>query len=168
MFSPSQTMCLENSRIPLNKSESCQKRAQVFRICDTATISSRLCGYHSPSEPMTFVSSGNVMLITMATNDKKNYPGFRAQVSQVRRGSGETGIQWVLNEAHLNPIVVHRTCLIGFTATTCGGKLSGENGRFTSPNFPNYYPPRITCQWSIQVTLLVKQKYAWLIFGWSD
>lgn len=76
----------------------CQKRAEIFLIfrihdrLDTATFSSRLCGYHSPSEPLTFLSSGNVMLVTMATNDKKNYPGFRAQVSQVRRGSpGKTG-----------------------------------------------------------------------------
>lgn len=47
----------------------------------------RMCGYYSPSEPLTFLSSGNVMLVTMATNDKKNYPGFRAQVSQIKRGS---------------------------------------------------------------------------------
>lgn len=47
----------------------------------------RMCGYYSPSEPLTFLSSGNVMLVTMATNDKNNYPGFRAQVSQILRGS---------------------------------------------------------------------------------
>lgn len=47
----------------------------------------RMCGYYSPSEPLTFLSSSNVMLVTMATNDKKNYPGFRAQVSQIKRGS---------------------------------------------------------------------------------
>lgn len=46
-----------------------------------------MCGYYSPSEPLTFLSSRNVMLVMMATNEKKNYPGFRAQVSQVRRGS---------------------------------------------------------------------------------
>lgn len=71
----------------------CGKNAQVLRICDTATISSRLCGYHSSSKPMSFRSSGNVMLVTMATNDENNYPGFRAQVSQVRRGSpGKTSV----------------------------------------------------------------------------
>lgn len=70
-----------------------KKRAKVFKVCDAATLSSRLCGYHSPSEPMTYVSSGNVMLVTMATNDKNDYPGFRAQVSQVRRGDrGKTGV----------------------------------------------------------------------------
>ncbi|CAJ1064970.1 ST14 transmembrane serine protease matriptase a [Xyrichtys novacula] len=87
-------------------------------------VMEEMCGYYSPSEPLTFMSSRNVMLVTMATNEKKNYPGFRATVSQVRRGSKET---------------------------TCGGQLMGESGRFTSPNFPNYYPPRSLCQWSIQV-----------------
>lgn len=47
----------------------------------------RLCGYYSPSEHLTFLSSSNVMLVTMATNEMKNYPGFRAKVSQVKRGS---------------------------------------------------------------------------------
>lgn len=50
-------------------------------------LSRRMCGYYSPSEPLTFLSSRNVMLVIMATNEKKNYPGFRAQVSQVKRGS---------------------------------------------------------------------------------
>uniref|UniRef100_H3DFT8 Suppressor of tumorigenicity 14 protein homolog n=1 Tax=Tetraodon nigroviridis TaxID=99883 RepID=H3DFT8_TETNG len=110
-----------------------------IRIYDSlVSIESRimdeLCGYHSPSEPMTFISSGNVLLVAMATNDMKNYPGFRAQVSQVKRGS---------------------------PATVCGGKLSGENGKFTSPNFPNYYPARISCQWTIQVPAgkVVKVKF---------
>lgn len=83
-----------------------------------------LCGKYSPSEPLTFLSSGNVMLVTMATNEEQNNPGFRAQVSQVRRGS---------------------------KGTTCGGQLTGDSGTFTSPNFPNFYPPLLSCQWSIQV-----------------
>ncbi|XP_068601317.1 ST14 transmembrane serine protease matriptase a [Brachionichthys hirsutus] len=81
-----------------------------------------MCGYYSPSEPLTFTSVGNVMMVTMATNDKKNYPGFRAQVSQVPRRSMQ-----------------------------CGGKLTGQKGTFSSPNFPNYYPSQSSCQWSIQV-----------------
>lgn len=87
-------------------------------------VMEEMCGYYSPSEPLTFLSSGNVMLVMMASNDKKNYPGFRATVSQVRRGS---------------------------KGTTCGGQLTGEKGSFSSPNFPNYYPPRTSCQWTIQV-----------------
>ncbi|XP_035535278.1 ST14 transmembrane serine protease matriptase a isoform X2 [Morone saxatilis] len=87
-------------------------------------VMEEMCGYYSPSEPLTFLSSGNVMLVTMATNEKKNFPGFRAQVSQIQRGN---------------------------KATTCGGQLRAEKGSFASPNFPNYYPPRTSCQWSIQV-----------------
>lgn len=52
-----------------------------------SVVSYRMCGYYSPSEHLTFISSGNVMLVTMATNDKLDFPGFRAQVSQIKRGS---------------------------------------------------------------------------------
>ncbi|KAF7641610.1 hypothetical protein LDENG_00276240, partial [Lucifuga dentata] len=83
-----------------------------------------MCGYFSPSEPMTFLSSGNVMLVTLATNEKNDYPGFRAHVSQIPHGSKEM---------------------------ECGGQLTGEKGAFTSPNYPNYYPPRILCEWKIEV-----------------
>uniref|UniRef100_A0A8C4GIG8 Suppressor of tumorigenicity 14 protein homolog n=1 Tax=Dicentrarchus labrax TaxID=13489 RepID=A0A8C4GIG8_DICLA len=107
----------------INLEENCKN--DFVKIYDSlVAIESRvmeeMCGYYSPSEPLTFLSSGNVMLVTMATNEKKNFPGFRAQVSQIQ-------------------------------PTTCGGQLSGEKGTFTSPNFPNYYPPRTSCIWSIQV-----------------
>uniref|UniRef100_A0A3Q3QH61 Suppressor of tumorigenicity 14 protein homolog n=1 Tax=Monopterus albus TaxID=43700 RepID=A0A3Q3QH61_MONAL len=84
-------------------------------------VMGELCGYYSPINPPTFMSSGNVMLVTLVTNDKNNFPGFRAKVSQVPRG------------------------------TTCGGLLKGETGTFTSPNYPNYYPPHSSCSWSIEV-----------------
>ncbi|KAK2846663.1 hypothetical protein Q5P01_009662 [Channa striata] len=83
-----------------------------------------LCGFHSRNEPLTFQSSGNVMLVTMATNDKNNFPGFRATVSQIQRGS---------------------------RAVSCGGQLIYEKGTFSTPNFPNYYPPKTSCQWSLEV-----------------
>ncbi|XP_044211137.1 ST14 transmembrane serine protease matriptase a [Thunnus albacares] len=111
----------------MNLEENCKN--DFVKIYDSlVAIESRvmeeMCGYYSPSEPLTFLSSRNVMLVTMATNDKKNYPGFRAQISQVKRGS---------------------------IATSCGGQLTGNNGEFMSPNFPNYYPPQTLCQWTIQV-----------------
>lgn len=111
----------------MNLEENCKN--DFVKLYDSlVAIESRvmeeMCGYYSPSEPLTFLSSGNVMLVTMATNEYKNYPGFRAQVSQVRKGS---------------------------EGMTCGGQLSGEKGSFSSPNFPNYYPPRTSCQWLIQV-----------------
>ncbi|XP_077397964.1 ST14 transmembrane serine protease matriptase a [Festucalex cinctus] len=111
----------------MNLEENCDN--DFVKIYDSlvaieANVLQEMCGYYSPSEPLTFLSSGNVMLVTMATNQAQNYPGFRAQVSQVRRGS---------------------------TRTTCGSQLTGEVGHFHSPNFPNYYPPRTSCQWTIQV-----------------
>ncbi|XP_061136066.1 ST14 transmembrane serine protease matriptase a [Syngnathus typhle] len=111
----------------MNLEENCNN--DFVKIYDSlvaieANVLQEMCGYYSPSEPLTFVSSGNVMLITMATNQEKNYPGFQAQVSQVQRGS---------------------------KGTRCGAHLTGEVGHFSSPNFPNYYPPRTSCQWTITV-----------------
>ncbi|XP_016315963.1 suppressor of tumorigenicity 14 protein homolog [Sinocyclocheilus anshuiensis] len=82
------------------------------------------CGFYSPSNPLTFISSRNVMLVTFVTNEEGNFPGFRARVTQFSRDSGELA---------------------------CGGKLSGSSGSFKSPNFPSYYPPSTTCQWDIEV-----------------
>lgn len=87
-------------------------------------VMEEMCGYYSPSEPLTFLSSGNVMLVTMATNEEKNFPGFRAEVTQIKRKT---------------------------KAATCGGQLKGAKGTFSSPNFPNYYPPSTKCQWTIEV-----------------
>ncbi|MED6242205.1 hypothetical protein ATANTOWER_001571, partial [Ataeniobius toweri] len=83
-----------------------------------------LCGYFSPSAPPTFYSSGNVMLVTMGTNEEHNFPGFQAKVSQVSLGS---------------------------MSQSCGSKLTGKTGRFSTPNFPHYYPPNMDCDWKIQV-----------------
>uniref|UniRef100_A0A8C7IPJ8 ST14 transmembrane serine protease matriptase a n=1 Tax=Oncorhynchus kisutch TaxID=8019 RepID=A0A8C7IPJ8_ONCKI len=81
-----------------------------------------ICGYHSPSSPLIFQSSRNVMLVTLVTNNENNYPGLRAHISQIPRNK-----------------------------LTCGGQLSGETGLFTSPNYPNYYAPNTKCEWDIQV-----------------
>ncbi|XP_016375881.1 suppressor of tumorigenicity 14 protein homolog [Sinocyclocheilus rhinocerous] len=82
------------------------------------------CGFYSPSNPLTFISSRNVMLVTLVTNEEGNFPGFRARVTQISQDSSELA---------------------------CGGKLSGTSGSFKSPNFPSYYPPNTTCQWDIEV-----------------
>ncbi|XP_076836296.1 ST14 transmembrane serine protease matriptase b [Brachyhypopomus gauderio] len=79
------------------------------------------CGYN-PSDKMILLSSGNVMLVSMVTNGENNFPGFKAEYSQVPDEGQE-----------------------------CGGKLSGFNGTFSSPGFPSYYPPQTQCVWEIEV-----------------
>ncbi|XP_048023768.1 ST14 transmembrane serine protease matriptase a [Megalobrama amblycephala] len=92
------------------------------------------CGYYSPTDSPTFISSRNVMLVTLVTNDAGNYPGFRARVIQIRPDSPELA---------------------------CGGRLTGSSGSFRSPNFPNYYSPNTTCLWEIEVPVgkFVKLKF---------
>ncbi|KAJ8266611.1 hypothetical protein GJAV_G00132470 [Gymnothorax javanicus] len=79
------------------------------------------CGSYAPNEPLTFVSSGNVMLLTMVTDKDNNFPGFRANFTQIPQ------------------------------ALACGGNLTGLNGTFQSPNYPGHYPPSINCVWNIKV-----------------
>ncbi|XP_062283383.1 suppressor of tumorigenicity 14 protein homolog [Scomber scombrus] len=78
------------------------------------------CGY--PHGSLSFLSSGNVMFLTMITSDEKNFPGFRANYSQ-----------------------------IPLNAANCGGKLTADKGSFSSPFFPSNYPPTTTCVWDIEV-----------------
>lgn len=100
-------------------------------------VMEEMCGYYVPSQQMTFLSSRNVMLVTMGSNDKNNYPGFRAKVSQVRKGN---------------------------KGTACGGQLTGVTGTFSSPNFPTYYPPQTSCQWLIEVPVDKVVKVTFLRF----
>lgn len=41
----------------------------------------RQCGY--PDQSLSFISSGNVMLLMLVTNEEKNFPGFRANYSPI-------------------------------------------------------------------------------------
>ncbi|XP_026189279.1 suppressor of tumorigenicity 14 protein homolog isoform X2 [Mastacembelus armatus] len=78
------------------------------------------CGY--PHGSLSFLSSGNVMLLTLVTSGQKNFPGFRANYSQA-------------------PL----------TEQSCGGKLTADRGSFKSPFFPSNYPPQTSCVWNIEV-----------------
>uniref|UniRef100_A0A8C9XS31 ST14 transmembrane serine protease matriptase b n=1 Tax=Sander lucioperca TaxID=283035 RepID=A0A8C9XS31_SANLU len=77
------------------------------------------CGY--PHDSLSFLSSGNVLLLTLVTSEEKNFPGFRASYSQ-----------------------------IPLTQQECGGKLTGDKGFFSSPFFPSNYPPKTTCIWTVE------------------
>lgn len=68
---------------------------------------SRQCGY--PHNSLSFMSSGNVMLLTLVTSDEKNFPGFRANYSQIAAteqstsGSRITTLFSVFNAAGRKP-----------------------------------------------------------------
>ena len=56
-------------------------QVQEYLRGDGATYPSRKCG--KVYKPMVFLSSGNVMLLTMVTSKENDFPGFRATYSQI-------------------------------------------------------------------------------------
>ncbi|XP_069644278.1 suppressor of tumorigenicity 14 protein isoform X1 [Haliaeetus albicilla] len=81
----------------------------------------RLCGNYAPSYNLTFLSSQNVMLVTLVTNKEGRFPGFKAEFFQLPK------------------------------MKVCGGTLKGESGTFTTPYYPAHYPPATDCVWNIEV-----------------
>ncbi|XP_041801639.1 suppressor of tumorigenicity 14 protein homolog [Chelmon rostratus] len=77
------------------------------------------CGY--PHDSLSFLSSGNVMLLTLVTSEEKNFPGFRANYSQ-----------------------------IPLSEQKCGATLTADKGSFSSPFYPANYPPQTSCVWRIE------------------
>ncbi|XP_042656434.1 suppressor of tumorigenicity 14 protein isoform X3 [Tyto alba] len=81
----------------------------------------RLCGSYAPSYNLTFLSSQNVMLVTLVTNKEGRFPGFKAEFFQLPK------------------------------MKACGGTLRGESGTFTTPYYPAHYAPAMDCVWNIEV-----------------
>ncbi|KAF6732359.1 Suppressor of tumorigenicity 14 protein [Oryzias melastigma] len=126
----------------VNLEEDCMK--DFIKVYDSlVTIERRLleelCGYYSPSYQLTFLSSRNVILVTMATDETKNFPGFRATVSQIPRGS-----------------------------KAAADNLFGSKGSFSSPNHPGFYPPNTECKWTIEVPSDKVVKVTFLKFYVAD
>ncbi|XP_066541688.1 ST14 transmembrane serine protease matriptase a [Hoplias malabaricus] len=131
---PNNVIKLDFSTFYLENAQDCKN--DFVKVYDSlAALESRMmaekCGYYSPNDPLSFISSSNVMLVTLATNEKGEYPGFRAQATQVMKGSREVA---------------------------CGGLLTGTSGSFTSPNYPKYYPPLTNCEWTIEVPVNMNVK----------
>ncbi|XP_074833085.1 suppressor of tumorigenicity 14 protein [Carettochelys insculpta] len=81
----------------------------------------KLYGTYPPSYNLTFLSSQNVMLVTLTTDAEGRNPGFKAEFFQLPKSK------------------------------TCGGTLRGESGNFTTPYYPAHYPPNTDCIWDIEV-----------------
>ncbi|XP_003923553.1 suppressor of tumorigenicity 14 protein [Saimiri boliviensis] len=81
----------------------------------------QLCGTYPPSYNLTFLSSQNVLLITLIINTERRHPGFEATFFQLPKMS------------------------------SCGGHLRETHGTFTSPYYPGHYPPNMDCTWNIEV-----------------
>lgn len=81
----------------------------------------QLCGSYPPSYNLTFLSSQNVLLVTLITNTGRRNPGFEAMFFQLPKMS------------------------------SCGGYLREAQGTFSSPYYPGHYPPNINCTWDIEV-----------------
>ncbi|XP_028307961.1 A-type voltage-gated potassium channel KCND1 isoform X2 [Gouania willdenowi] len=79
------------------------------------------CG--SAQKSLSFLSSGNVMLLVLLTSEDRNFPGFIANYSQT-------------------PLL----------DSDCGGTLTADRANFSSPFFPSFYPPAVSCVWNIQVS----------------
>ena len=139
----------------------------------------RLCGTYPPSYNLTFLSSQNVLLVTLVTSTKRRHPGFEAVFFQLprmsskrqpRRGqaSGPWGLKlrpswkwgvWCpsLREAGR---LLRAPCPPGTSVVTCvslpflpgcGGYLRAAQGTFNSPYYPGHYPPNVNCTWHIEV-----------------
>lgn len=108
----------------LNLEDDCEQ--DFIRLYDSLVpMENRLiteqCGY--PHYSLSYVSTENVMLLTLVTDADRNFPGFRANFSQIKINNNE-----------------------------CGGLLTTGKGVFSSPFYPANYPPQINCTWSIQTS----------------
>ncbi|XP_058145451.1 suppressor of tumorigenicity 14 protein isoform X2 [Dasypus novemcinctus] len=81
----------------------------------------RLCGTYPPSYNLTFLSSQNVLLVTLITHSERRHPGFKAVFFQLPKMS------------------------------SCGGTFRDAQGTFSSPYYPGHYPPNTDCTWTIEV-----------------
>ncbi|XP_050991486.1 ST14 transmembrane serine protease matriptase a [Labeo rohita] len=91
------------------------------------------CGFYSPSNPLTFISSRNVLLVTFVTNEVGNYPGFRARVTQINdfacggKLTGSSGSFTSPNFPSYYP-----------PSTTCRWDIEVPDGKYIKLKFPKF------------------------------
>ncbi|KAM9297033.1 LOW QUALITY PROTEIN: suppressor of tumorigenicity 14 protein [Gastrophryne carolinensis] len=111
------TVKMENCKLP---------KGDYVNVYDSLTpvdpnLLVSLCGSYPPSYNLTFVSSSNIMLVTLVSDDKGKHPGFMAEFRQIPR------------------------------TTLCGGTIRDASGEISTPFYPAHYPPNRECLWDIQV-----------------
>lgn len=88
------------------------------------------------------------MLLTLLTNEEKNFPGFIAAYSQTPLTNASTGRRDTVDLAQAHTLISNTLS----PCPGCGGSLSGDQGFFSSPFYPANYPPQAFCVWNIQVS----------------
>lgn len=102
---------------------------------DNSQAITKQCGLRPPSNPLEVVSSGNIMLINLVTDNVRR-PGFRAVYKAIP----------------------------ALTAGSCGKSMTDPTGNFSSPYFPSFYPPLVDCVWNINVPQGKKIKIEFSMF----
>ncbi|XP_070690743.1 suppressor of tumorigenicity 14 protein homolog [Pempheris klunzingeri] len=98
------------------------------------------CGQRPPSNPLEVVSSGNIMLINLITDSVVQRSGFIAVFKAIPKSQ----------------------------VKTCGGVLSNNEGIFTSPLHPSFYPPAMDCKWTIKVPTGKKVRVKFTVFRMKE
>ncbi|XP_076832336.1 suppressor of tumorigenicity 14 protein homolog [Brachyhypopomus gauderio] len=97
------------------------------------------CGQRPPTNPLEVVSSGNLMLINLITEDDQR-KGFLAEYRAIPLSS----------------------------VRTCGGVLTSPTGNISSPNYPSFYPPSVDCTWTINVPKGMYVRVKFLMFRMKE
>ncbi|XP_051966125.1 suppressor of tumorigenicity 14 protein-like [Xyrauchen texanus] len=102
---------------------------------DSSQAITKQCGRRPSSNPLEVVSSGNIMLINLITDEVRR-TGFKATY----------------------------TAVPATAAGSCGGYLTSPKGNFSTPYYPSFYPPLVDCNWNISVPVGKKIKVAFTMF----
>ncbi|XP_021172130.2 suppressor of tumorigenicity 14 protein homolog [Fundulus heteroclitus] len=82
------------------------------------------CGKRPSSNPLSVVSSGNIILISFIADNSVQQPGFEAEYKVIPKAQ----------------------------VLQCGGDYTANTGKFTSPLYPSFYPNAMDCKWTIRVS----------------
>ncbi|XP_063055809.1 suppressor of tumorigenicity 14 protein homolog [Engraulis encrasicolus] len=107
---------------------------------DDSQAITKKCGQRPPTNQLGVVSSSNILLINLISDSSLQRPGFKGEYS-------------------ILPVT---------TAKACGGSFSNSSGTFSSPHFPNFYPPSTDCKWTISVPKGQKVRLTFTMFRMKE